>query len=77
MASGEENAVRSTAAKALVTSYLRYDGATRSSITKAVLMVDHADSLALVAAQKKNAPPEQHAALDDLVARFQKSPLHR
>ena len=76
-ASGEENAVRSAAVKALVTSYLRYDGTTRSSIAKAVLMVDHADTLVLIAAQKKSAQPDQRVALDDLAARFQTSPLHR
>jgi hypothetical protein len=76
-ASGEEAVVRSAAAKALVASYLRYDGETRSTITKAVLMVDHADTLTLIEAQKKSVRPEQRTLLDDLAARFQKSPLHR
>jgi HEAT repeat protein len=76
-ASGEETAVRSAAAKALVASYLRYDDDARSSIGKAVLMVDHADTLALIEAQKKSERPERRILLDELAARFQKSPLHR
>ena len=76
-ASGEENGVRTIAAKALVASYLRYDGDARSAIGKAVLMVDHADTLVLIEAQKKGVRPEQQALLDELAARFQKSPLHR
>jgi hypothetical protein len=76
-ASGEEDAVRSAAAKSLVASYLRYDGEARSSITKAVLMVDHADTLTFIEAQRKGVHPEERAMLDELAARFQKSPLRR
>jgi hypothetical protein len=76
-ASGEEDPVRSAAAKALIAAYLRYDGEARSSITKAVLMVDHANTLALITALQKSVRPEERALLDELAARFQKSPLHR
>lgn len=75
-ASGEENAVRTAAAKALVASYLRYDGEVRSTIGKAVLMVDHADTLSLIDAQKRSVRPDQQVILDELAARFKKSPLH-
>lgn len=76
-ASGEENAVRSAAAKALVVSYLRYEDDARSSIGKALLMVDYADTPALIEAAKKGERPERRILLDELAVRFKKSPLHR
>lgn len=76
-ASGEENAVRSVAAKALVASYLRYQDDARSSIGKAVLMVDSPSTLALIEAEKKSQSPERRILLEGLATRFQKSPLHR
>ncbi len=76
-ASGDENAVRAAAARALIASYLRYEGETRLAIGKAVLLVDHPDTPTLIAAQKKTARGEQIAALDELAAKFQKSPIHR
>jgi HEAT repeat protein len=76
-ASGEEIAVRSAAAKALVVSYVRYDDDARSSIGKALLMVDYSGTLALIEAQKKSELPERRVLLDELAVRFQKSPLHR
>ncbi len=76
-ASGEESVVRAAAAEALVASYLRYEGEARVAIGKAVLMVDHASTPSLAEAQKRGARPGDQAALDALVERFKKSPLHR
>ncbi|MRG93298.1 HEAT repeat domain-containing protein [Polyangium spumosum] len=76
-ASGEEEAVRSTAARALVASYLRYEGEARAAITKAVLIVDHPSTPALVEQAKRGARPGDQAALDALLERFKNSPLHR
>ncbi|MDI1483110.1 HEAT repeat domain-containing protein [Polyangium sp. y55x31] len=75
-ASGEEESVRRTAAQALVESYLRYEGEARTVITKAVLMVDHPSTPALVEAAKRSARPGDQAALDALIERFKNSPLH-
>ncbi|TKD00630.1 HEAT repeat domain-containing protein [Polyangium fumosum] len=76
-ASGEEAVVRATAARALVASYLRYEGDARVAITKAVLMVDHASTPDLAEAAKRGARPGDQAALDALVERFRNSPLRR
>ncbi|MDI3283032.1 hypothetical protein [Polyangium sp. 15x6] len=76
-ASGEEDAVRAAASQALVDSYLRYEGEARTAITKAVLMVDHPSTPALVEAAKRSARPGDQAALDALLERFKNSPLHR
>ncbi|MDC3959396.1 hypothetical protein KEG38_36415 [Polyangium jinanense] len=76
-ASGEEDAVRAAAAQALVDSYLRYEGEARTAITKAVLMVDHPSTPALVEAAKRSARPGDQPALDALIERFKNSPLHR
>lgn len=76
-ASGEEDTVRLAAARALVASFLRHDGEARSSITKAVLMVDHANTLTLIETQRKNVRPEQRVPLDELATRVRNNPLHR
>jgi RNase P/RNase MRP subunit POP5 len=75
-ASGEEAAVRSAAAKALVGAFVAYEGEARSDATSAILVVDEASTPALIAAAKQKASPEARAALDALAARFAKSPLH-
>jgi hypothetical protein len=76
-ASGEEQAVRFAAAKALVASYLRHEGDARSAITKAILIVDHPSTPALVEAQKRGASAADLRALDALAERFKASPIHR
>jgi HEAT repeat protein len=75
---GEESAVRSTAAKALVAAYARLeDKDLRLTAQKAVLLVDHPDTPALIEAEKIGASPETRAALAALAAKLAKSPLHK
>ncbi|UQA58193.1 hypothetical protein [Polyangium aurulentum] len=76
-ASGEESAVRAIAAKALVGSYLRYEGETREAIAKAILLVDHDATPSLLATAKANAGTADQAALDALAQRFSKNPIRR
>lgn len=76
-ASGEKEKVQRTAAKALVSAYLRSEAEARSALTKAVLMVDAPETKALIEAEKAGRTEAQKATLDELAARFAKSPLHR
>lgn len=74
--SGEESAVRSLAAKALVGAFVAYEGETRKGALMAILVVDDPSTPALIAAAKKGASPAVAAELDRLAAKFAKSPLH-
>jgi hypothetical protein len=73
--SGEERGVRRVAAEALVAAFVAHAGA-RAEITKAVLVVDHPDTLSIIATARGGASAETRAALDELAATYQKSPLH-
>jgi len=74
--SGEENAVRSAAAKALLGAYLHHEGETRDAIAKAILMVDHPSTPALIEAAKHGASDDGKRALDALAKKFSESPIH-
>jgi RNase P/RNase MRP subunit POP5 len=74
--SGEEAAVRSIAAKALVSAFVAYEGDARSDAASAILVVDDASTPALIAAAKQKATAEVRAELDKLAVRFANSPLH-
>ena len=76
-ASGQESVVRRTAVQALVKAYATQSSAARKTIAKAVLVVDHADTLALIRAERQTAPPASRPALDELRRRFARSPLRR
>lgn len=76
--SGEEAAVRGTAAKALVAAFARLDDKDlRLAAQKAILLVDDAGTPSLIEAEKSAASPETRAALDRLAAKLAKSPLHK
>jgi HEAT repeat protein len=75
---GEESAVRGTAAKALVAAFARLDDKDlRLTAQKAILLVDDASTPKLIEAEKRGASAETRAALDALAAKFAKSPLHK
>ncbi len=74
--SGEESAVRKTAAKALMAAFIAYDSDLRGDITNAILVVDDASTPALIESAKKGAAPSLLSALDRLSVRFANSPLH-
>lgn len=73
--SGEEAAVRSTAAKALIGAYVAYEGALRHGAGDAILVVDDPSTPTLIEAAKK-ANPALTADLDNLAQRYANSPLH-
>jgi hypothetical protein len=76
--SGEQAAVRSAAAQALVEGYAAHfdNQEVGELLTRAVLVVDHPDTKALIAAAKSGADARLAAALDALATRFDDSPLH-
>lgn len=76
-ASGEEQAVRSAAAKALVGAYLHHEGETRTAMGKAILLVDHPSTPALIEDAKRGANDEGKRALDALGNKFSKNPIRR
>lgn len=76
-APGEEAKTRLAAAKALVDAYATAPTAARDMLMKAVLVVDHPQTGALVASAKKSASASGQKLLDELLAKFQASPLHK
>ncbi|MBW2453977.1 MAG: hypothetical protein JRI68_05690 [Deltaproteobacteria bacterium] len=74
--SAEEDAVRLTAAESLVRAFPTYGPEVRGMLTKAILVVDHPDTLAMIEAAKSGAASEARSALDELAQRFQHSPFH-
>jgi HEAT repeat protein len=74
-ASGEEAAVRSAAAKALVGAFVAYEGEARKAAEKSILVVNDPSTPALIEAAKKSASPALAADLDALAARFAKNPI--
>lgn len=71
----EESAVRTAAAKALVEAYAEAPEESLSKLTQAVLVVDHVSTPSFIAAAKKNTSSGGRARLDDLLQKFQESPL--
>ncbi|MBW2523083.1 MAG: hypothetical protein JRI23_02855 [Deltaproteobacteria bacterium] len=69
--------VRATAARALVGSFATAGDRARRMITKAVLVVNHPDTPAMLRDAQREATPEGRAALDRLRQRFERSPLRR
>lgn len=73
--SGEEAVVRRTAAKALVSAFVAFEGEARKAAEKSILVVADPSTPALIESAKKNASPALAAELDALAARFAKSPI--
>lgn len=78
-ATGEEALVRGVAADALIEAFTQHHATPllRQQLTQAILVVDHADTPALIAQARAGADAALDAALDELQARFDRSPLHR
>ncbi len=72
---GEEQATRDVAAEALVRAFAVYAEPVRRMLTRAILVVDHPSTLALIEAQKRGASDEVQKALDRLARRVRQSPL--
>lgn len=75
--SGEEAQVRGAAAKALVAAFVAYDGEVREAALKALLVVNHDGTPALIAQAKTDASPSLKAELERLAQRFDNGPLRR
>lgn len=74
-AHGEETAVRTTAAKALVGAYATVPEEARARVAQAVLVIDHTSTPSFIESARQSADVHGKALLDKLLARFQKSPL--
>lgn len=74
--SGEEVAVRKTAAKALIDAFVSYDSDLRTHIGNAILVVDDPSTTTLIESAKQGASPSLLSALDRLSVRVANSPLH-
>jgi hypothetical protein len=72
----EADAVRLIAAESLVNAFPTYGQEVRGMLTKAILVVDHPDTLAMIEAAKAGVSGSAQAALDELAKRFQNSPFH-
>lgn len=73
--SGEEAVVRKTAAKALISAFVTFEGEARKAAEKSILVVADPSTPALIEAAKKSASPALAAELDALSSRFAKSPI--
>jgi len=74
--SGEELATRGVAAAGLVSAFVAFSYEdVRQALTRAILVVDDPSTPDLIAAAKEGAPAGLAAALDELQARFDRSPL--
>ncbi len=75
---GEEALVRGVAATALIDAFVAHhdDPQLRQQLTQAVLVVDHDTTPGLIA-RARSADAALDAALDQLQARFDQSPLHK
>ncbi|MBI2388113.1 MAG: HEAT repeat domain-containing protein [Deltaproteobacteria bacterium] len=71
---GEESDVRSISARALVATFVGYDGEVRQAASNALMVVDDPSTPALIAAAKSSASSDTIAALDQLAARFARNP---
>jgi hypothetical protein len=60
----------------LVGAFPTYGQEVRGMLTKAILVVDHPDTLAMIEAAKAGVSGSAQAALDELAKRFQNSPFH-
>jgi len=78
-AAGDGDAVRRASAEILIGSFAasRGNDQLREAAAKALLVVDHPDTPALIEAARGRAGPAQSAALDELAERFADNPLHR
>ncbi|MDB5217423.1 MAG: hypothetical protein JWO86_5350 [Myxococcaceae bacterium] len=72
----EEAETRATAARALVTAFVQYNGEAREAAAKALLVVDDAHTNALIEAARRSAPADTAVALDELARRFASNPTH-
>lgn len=75
-ARGDEAASRETAARALVSAFVQYDGEVREAAAKALLVVDDSHTTALVETARRGAPADVALALDDLARRVAANPIH-
>jgi RNase P/RNase MRP subunit POP5 len=73
--SGEGETVRQTAARALVSAFVAYEGETRHGALEALLVVNHPSTPALIAQARTGASPALLSELDRLADRFSSSPL--
>ncbi len=73
----EEDAVRTTAAETLVEAFVDYGSGVRRMMTKAILVVDHDDTLDMIKKARRRASPEARVALDKLRKRVINSPFRR
>jgi hypothetical protein len=72
---GEEDAVRTAAAKALIDAYATAHAGARERMSQAVLVVDHPSTPSFIASAKKVANTDGKKLLDELLTKFQNSPL--
>jgi hypothetical protein len=72
----DEAASRETAARALVTAFVQYDGEVREAAAKALLVVDDSHTVALIEAARRGAPADVALALDELARRVANNPTH-
>ena len=70
----DEATVRELAARALVKTFLDYTGEARTAATTAILVVDAAQTPALINDARRAASADQLVALDDLAAKLAKNP---
>lgn len=73
--SGEGDAVRAVAARALVQAFVQNTGQLRTKATTEILLVDHPSTPGLIAAARRGASPALRAALDELAQRFAHDPV--
>ena len=73
----EESAVRTAAAKALIDAYAAAPDEAREKMTQAVLVVDHLSTPSFIAAAKQRASADGKKLLDELLVRFENSPLKK
>lgn len=78
-ATGEEGQVRGVAAEALVDAFVVHHDARllKRHLTQAILVVDHDATPTLIAKARAGADATLDAALDELLARFDRSPLRK
>ncbi|MBN2381343.1 hypothetical protein JXQ70_00535 [bacterium] len=75
--SGQEGPVRTMAARSLVEAYLRFSPEVQKMIIRSLLMIDHPDTLDYIQELRMTTNPDRYQELDQLIERFQKSPLRR
>jgi len=75
-ARGDEAASRETAARALVSAFVQYNGEVREAAAKALLVVDDSHTNALIEAARRGAAGDTALALDELANRVAQNPTH-